>query len=418
MRAINNKAFLVYVLFGISFVLVIVCYGCKVSSPNIIRQLIVKDYLFMWEKIENEYPLDCLISKIDGNADNASFIKEYYLNILNKIEIDNNGMVLTCDNTRIPWQKAVLTIFGKSIEQFDGLGHLRVLTANDYYFAKQGYEFPLRTKLFYGSFDEEELTFKKQKSSIENIVTFENKDGIPIIHFRTFSGVADENQLIDLINAVDSFCEMNSNSKYFIVDLRGNRGGNSVIWQEGLRRILPKNKSFRIVGGIKKAVAERVIDSKQNVKVIELSRATEVISEDELEAIRFAGLPLVVVEDKAPLEVFNGRYLEEASFDPYKGRIFILVDGCTASSAEMLVTAAKSIGFATIIGETTRGSGRYIETPLIEYQTPNLGIWFDFELSATLNDDNSFNALIGTIPDVETKEDALVLCLKIIEGEK
>ena len=118
----------------------------------------------------------------------------------------------------------------------------------------------------------------------------------------------------------------------------------------------------------------------------ELEELTEAGSDALLDALGFDYLPEYVLNDLMEMDFhFRQRFtLSLAHIQnpiPFDGRIWLLVDEWTASAAQQAALLARDIGFATLVGSTTRGIasfGFFVELP-------NTGIMVRYDPTYTLD---------------------------------
>ncbi len=92
---------------------------------------------------------------------------------------------------------------------------------------------------------------------------------------------------------------------------------------------------------------------------------------------------------------------------------WLLVNNGTYSSADSFASFCKKTGWATVVGERTRGDGG-LEPAVIVLD--NTGIVIRFSIAVKLNDDGSINNLYGTIPNelCRRKETPLETVIRLI----
>ena len=109
-------------------------------------------------------------------------------------------------------------------------------------------------------------------------------------------------------------------------------------------------------------------------------------------------------------------------YQPCEGKKFwLLVDSGAYSEADRFAYVCKKIGFATVVGTNTGGSGTNGKSPMY-IVLPNSGLLIKFDFMYGLTDDGYCTDEFGTAPDIYNLpgKDALETCLEEIRklGEK
>ncbi|MDE6357374.1 MAG: peptidase, partial [Eubacteriales bacterium] len=177
-----------------------------------------------------------------------------------------------------------------------------------------------------------------------------------------------------------------------VIDIRGNGGGDSSYWVAFLLPLILKEHpevktySFYKEGEL---VEEHLKNSGKTILKVE-----------DLDLSKFSNLPPEVSEDftyyiEGSLEILP----DEENYIGFNGNIYLLVDGKVFSSAESLAIYAKETGFATIIGEQTKGDGvGGFDDPILEI-LPNSGYVFRYPEAMGVTSDGTCNNEYGTTPD-------------------
>lgn len=102
---------------------------------------------------------------------------------------------------------------------------------------------------------------------------------------------------------------------------------------------------------------------------------------------------------------------------PFEGKIWLLVDGGSASASELAANASIGTGFATVVGEPTAGITGVVYTFAA---LPNTGILFRIDLGYTVDRYGRSIEEFGVIPQVLNSlgVDALETVLALIEGNE
>lgn len=185
-----------------------------------------------------------------------------------------------------------------------------------------------------------------------------------------------------------------------ILDLRGNRGGSDLYWEELLVRPNAKER----------LTSERYFLFQSSALVNGYASSLGIAAQ-EIEALPEPllaqygdGFPQYTVDFKefAPGE------------RPYPGRIWVLVDDQVYSAAENFVVFCKNTGFAALVGTPTGGDGGIADPVLVSL--PNSGLIVRFSVFYGLNADGSGNEAKGTEPDhvAADGQEALEVCKGLI----
>lgn len=174
-----------------------------------------------------------------------------------------------------------------------------------------------------------------------------------------------------------------------VVDIRGNRGGDSRYWDYIFSNIVSRDYytdyySFYKDGEL---ISKFLNYNKNFIEPIE-----------KLDTSNLKKLPQEVTKDFKSYS--NDQYSVEKvnSSINFKGKIYLLVDEKVFSSAEALAVFAKSTGMATLIGEKTKGDGIGSDPMLM--MLPNSGLVFNFTKEMGTTSDGTCNEEHKTDPDI------------------
>lgn len=198
----------------------------------------------------------------------------------------------------------------------------------------------------------------------------------------------------------DFFAEI-SQVPNLIIDIRGNSGGSDLYWED---LIVAPNAARELVS--------------ERYYLFHANDATSAyVSANEITVKDMALAKDMILSEYA--DTFSGYTVDTAKFapaeNPYKGKIWVLVDDKVYSASENFAMFCKNTGFATLIGTATGGDGGIADPILLSL--PKSGLIVRFSMFYGLNADGSGNELYGTAPDVaiSESEDALETCLRLIE---
>jgi hypothetical protein len=203
-----------------------------------------------------------------------------------------------------------------------------------------------------------------------------------------------------------------SRGKYgkLIIDVRNNGGGDPAYWYENLVcPFLDQPVNYRHTAGLKRRFLK---DAKPPI----LRQLRKFLAQEYV----------IDTKEVAPAEGFDSdewvfyeitRRLDPSQRFPFKGDMYVLINGGCYSACDDYAQTVKRIGMATLVGQTTGGCGGigYCMNSLV--RLPKSGMMFVLDVHLPLNPNGSFTALHGLDPDIElpradlpksiTKEDLL-----------
>jgi len=370
-------------------------YGRQAGMETISVKDALADYDYMWNILEENYPLFNVAKRKYGLS--AEAIKENY-----------REQILACEGKRIDFCE-YYELMQACVGTFRRLGHLSIYTPYAYQtrleeLHAEEQSNPLselgkwRMQLFNNPLTRKRYEYLAEKYGNSQVspntvnspnLTFQDIDAdtayVKINSFMTSNILSDQTALNDWFAA-------NSHKRNIILDITGNTGGNDAYWRELL-------------------VAPNIQE--------ELNYTSYYITsygKDTREQFALCG---VEPEDLNPdlaelleLPGFNGDDLSEVNY--YKtrlvsvfpsrkeklcqGRFFLLVDNSVSSAAEGFAMFCKATGFATVVGENTRGDGG--GGNVFDIRLPKSGLLIMFRAMHSLNPDGSSNVEFGTTPDV------------------
>ncbi len=246
-------------------------------------------------------------------------------------------------------------------------------------------------------YENKETEHKTQSPEIETSVLDEQTAYIKIDSFELTNYQKDQ-------EALEAFFAQIADIPNLVIDLRDNRGGSDLYWQDLL--------------------------VKPNAKEQLTSERFFLFNQSELAAPYISALGIDINEISTLPEPFRAQYESqfthyttdtesfEAAENPYSGKIWILVDDTVYSSSENFVMFCKNTGFATLVGTPTGGDGGIADPLLVSL--PNSGSIIRFSVFYGLNGDGSGNEANGTKPDIvlSENEDALKKCLEQTRGKQ
>jgi len=191
---------------------------------------------------------------------------------------------------------------------------------------------------------------------------------------------ADFHRINNFLNGLDD-------AEFLIIDLQGNKGGTTQYWMKCL-----VNRLIELPIDFERNLTMK--DGEMNRHFYPFYAANGKILQKNTE------LPCI------PAEFLDGSYLhvrESTMIYPFMhvdfgGSIIVLVDGKTSSAADEFAVFCKSTGWATVVGETSAGSGIGGDPALI--QLPQSGIIIRYPALTGFNPDGSLNMETCTTPNV------------------
>ncbi len=195
----------------------------------------------------------------------------------------------------------------------------------------------------------------------------------------------DRKIIIEYLNKVKNY-------QALVIDIRGNGGGNSSYWQAFLLPLILKESA---------EVKDYAFYKDGEIIKKELENSGETIFKvEDLDLSQLPNLPPEISEDftyytEGSLEILP----DEENYIGFDGNIYLFVDGSVFSSSESLAVYAKEMGFATIIGEQTKGDGIGVGFEPLLTMLPNSGYVIRFTGGMGVTSDGTCNAEYGTTPD-------------------
>lgn len=268
-----------------------------------------------------------------------------------------------------------------------------------------------KSEAFYGCFlkqyngsdnvEKTEITEEKKNMEIQN-VEIQEVNGIPCVKISAFSTEDSD------ITILRNFFEENKAADNIIIDIRGNGGGSTRTWAEGIvAPLIDEKVSYEELWGVKSGKLNEYYWGGALP-----DNASDPLSKEE---IRKKFPDVNIAEDDSVKYVVYTNVVDVAEKHcEFKGKLWLLVDEQVYSAADAFTAWCKNTKFATIIGKTTIGNGGGGEIQSIVL--PNTGIIIMYDAYMAFNSDGSYNGIHGEHPDIEIEEDedALEVCLKAI----
>lgn len=212
------------------------------------------------------------------------------------------------------------------------------------------------------------------------------------------------------IEILHNFFDENSKASNIIIDLQGNRGGNSAVWMQGIVSYLISNSVLEEnFYGFKDGYYNKYLWG-ANTPV---DFGYQKISENEL----IESMPSLILSELSNLDFYKSEhvYLPLENSICYTGTLWLLIDENNYSSADAFAAFCKSTEFAVLVGTTTGGNGAGGQP--YTFTLPKSGLLIYYDPFFSFNKDGSCNAIKGTAPDIEKNSNlnALETCLLNIE---
>ena len=252
-------------------------------------------------------------------------------------------------------------------------------------------------------------TRKYSKPFIQIIET----DHIAYIEIKSFlTTKAEEKQ--EYLKALEDFFIETANYKHIIIDIQNNGGGHSENYEEIISPNIKQDMNIISYGLYN--------ENKYTNTYLDMffkNYKPEKINHHEVPYIENCS---TVKNDKAYRleEIIQARPIN--GYKPCEDKKFwLLVDSGVYSEADRFAYVCKKIGFATVVGTNTGGSGTNGKSPMY-IVLPNSGLLIKFDFMYGLTEDGYCTDETGTAPDIYNLpgKSALGTCLETIRklGEK
>ena len=390
------------------------------------REQMLEDYDFLWDTILENCPL------MDGFARQSG-------NNLEEIRLKGQAKVEALqDGDAAGFEEAISYLGG----YFRGMGHLTNVSAFVYYSVrdKDAYESETHKQVYllpqvqsYYKWASTLPKFESQRKSqaanssnapqqggLEGLEASQRQD-VPILRLKTFQfGPQGQGQAIQQIQR---FCLDNLDAPHIVLDIRGNSGGSTAVWEQGLEPLFAG-----------KVLEEQFFAAYRDTP---LNRQMwDGWPENQPEAKTFAPDQLpemlpnasgLVMEDLSQADVAAQRRIQFYYIDlqnpggkTFEGRLWLLIDSSNYSAAEALIQRLQGCDFVALVGAPTRGGGMIFAAPAkIPFALPNSGMLYQYAPFYCMNPDGSCNEFGGAKPDIDAgREDALEVCLREIAKEE
>jgi len=397
------------------------------GQPYLTREQAIEDYLYMWKTLEENAPYLADLPNYPQWAENTpQQIKERYLE-------DLKGQPRNMD------LDSYASFMSKSLSELESVGHIFVIPESMHEALQTGFkmlydeymrdyisdnereiflridEFLNNSKTveFYRHFNNsaarpddetERLYFLEEvfNSNVRFASVYSNvKGNSPYITIKSFGFPPIIEYLEYAAERLIEFFEKNKDAENIIIDIRGNRGGNTFIWSEGIVKPLISDTltSLHMLGFINGGLNTYLWGGEYPVNLPDDWRNY------------FPNVGDILRFDTISLS--ENEYSDNISVG-FNGKIWLLVDGSSASASDAFAVFCKQTGFATVIGTQTSGTGTGAGSPYA-FPLPNSGMLIYYEPWYVFNEDGTCNQIEGTEPDIDVGDrDALDVVRELI----
>ena len=396
------------------------------------REDALADYDYLWAALEENYPYYELVQTDPYGPK---------LNLRNIIETYRERI---CKHESISADD-FYNIITESLAQFNIIGHLNTMNRDYYDTMRNIYSFELndfrnnrseeiqvinllesllnefehpKAIKFYSELSSSHSSFLEETEAateedlllkVESTIETWRDNEIAYIKIKTFAWPHPECKDI-AIELLNGLCYEYRHADNIIIDIQCNGGGNTTVWMDGIIKPLwqhPIESSYLL--GAKSGELNRIYWGNEYPP-----GGTVYSSEDVEWKSYFPNL------EADRVKFFDYLKIDRTSIDcsdsavGFNGKVWLLVDRYTYSAAEALAIFCKNSGFATIVGERTRGSGMGSDPYILIL--PNTGLLIIYEGFCGINPDGTYNGIIGTAPDIVVEDGQSVLerCLTYI----
>jgi len=228
--------------------------------------------------------------------------------------------------------------------------------------------------------------------------------GYNIAYIRLSSFPDVENAPFDLEKMAGFLSGRSVKYKKLIIDLRKNSGGMPRYGEKLLiEPFLKEAKEYVQYAAVKKTGYNRLIQDALKEKNNQ-EKENPNFNFGSIEVLPYAQLPEYIRNQNADNELFYylsaKKIIEPNSLFQFEGKIFLLTDNDSFSSAEDIIRVYKELKIGTIVGARS-GGGAAVALPSTIFELPNSHILFNLEIEMAFNSDGTINEIYGTRPDVE-----------------
>lgn len=386
----------------------------------------LEDYDFIWTVLEENCGLLDLYDRTHDQS--AGQIKEKYRQKVQKL----------ADGDAEGFYQVIFELSGAGFR--GGFGHITSINAANYFSvcSRESFESDTQRACFLQpqvrAYYEWEKTLKTEQalmrqdgrtdaagpagadSWIKQNIQTDRVEGTPVIAVRSFQYTGGDNGAITKV--LNNWCLENLDAKAVIIDIRGNTGGSTELWQQGFAPLFAGRKlEMQTIAAYKDTVFNRAMwggwpQDDGETKVLPIHEVGSIggFEPDALKPGDYKNLDKVAVKT-AVIDYSDGR---NPGGKRYEGRIYLLIDQQNFSAAEAMVLALQGEPNVITVGLPTAGNGAIITSPAKNVCImPNSGRLFQFVPFYYFNPDGSCNEERGTAPMImaDNGQDALEVSL-------
>ncbi len=319
---------------------------------------------------------EVLKEKIE-NSDNN---KEFY-DVMNfSISLLKDDHTNLAEPSDIDWYKSVYN----GTYQGDILNDEKVTSKNEAW------------KMYLNKFDNlnsvyKEFNDKASDSNIDNVETKIIDEDIAYLKIKIFMKFTNE----DTEKIKKLYKDINNYNNY-IIDIRGNGGGDSLLWRAHIVKPIVNNIYESTTYALHKD--GKITNDYYSSNHIDLKDIKKFPNKDILKKVKN-------IDDYKYYSEYNLKFTNESIWEgeknknAYNGNIYLLVDKGSFSSSEGFAVFCKNSGWATVVGNENSG-GQGIGVDPILFSLPNSGLVIRSTSEKGLNKDGSSNTEEGTSLDL------------------
>lgn len=418
-----QKKIVLRIVFASVLCCFLICQIDKEESMSLTPREMKEDYEYMWEVLEENFPLFEAAERIYG---------------VNWEQVDMEYKE-KCEQLPITDLIDYYELLKECLDQFEYVGHLSVATpyiynyvsSVDSWIVEKYYDKSKKTYAFLQQELERQLAQagkkvqKSMRSAGVEAIQLCYYHEIPIIKISSFS-CPDEEERDAMVQKLTAILRDEQDAKQIVFDLRGNGGGSTSIWEDSILPYLDREiihmttYSARINGEINQKMYPIDVDKINTISaneiekiVIESYDISNGLPDQKMDGLDMDGIH---ISDLERCDLFlktewnvSIAHAEQIGIEPdfrLKGDIVIVIDQDTASSATDMAQVFQAAGLATIVGtENAGGTGGFSLPPsMISFCLPNSGLMVRYEPYYIFREDGECIEF-GMKPDFIIEED-------------
>lgn len=244
-------------------------------------------------------------------------------------------------------------------------------------------------------------------SSHDNIMShyYHNLD-TAFINIHSFSG----NYIKEDATKLEDFFEDMKDSKYMVIDIRNNTGGDTRYFTDHIvPYLIDDDLDYKTAVLYKDDVFSKPFIK---AKYDNFDLINTLITDQALE-----DYPYFKKDDLNQLShILESTTTIQPKGQGFKGKVILLVSHLNYSAAEQFADLCQSTGIATLVGSQTGGDG--IGFDPIMFDTPNTGIVLRYSMHYGINSKGQNSEEYGTTPDIDYKGNSFEYIMKQIRDGK